>query len=286
MQFSFLVETRLDFSTSKIAEGAILTDKLISVAIFWLPLIAGIILGGLSPSVWYGGDKLPALWMTFFGVVLLLLTATFQIQSYIQATILQPQLEVIKPEQRSILTWNPPTDNSMNIRGENDNLPPGHWSTPVFIVNNKTPINAQDVKVKWSAAKYDPFELTADKPIFQGRQVAIANNSITLSAPGGIPFQNPIQFSVSIDKPFITRSTEIFIPLNIWNTAALFFLATLSTQAGERSEPYYFDLEIYWSIPDSTKPARYRIKAVATNITPPNTEPAFKAIIEFSVETL
>ena len=35
-----------------------MTEKLINVGIFWLPLIAGIILGGMSPSVWYGGDKL------------------------------------------------------------------------------------------------------------------------------------------------------------------------------------------------------------------------------------
>ncbi len=89
--------------------------KLIDVAIFWLPLIAGIILGGLAPSVWYGGDKISALWMAFFGVALLLLTATFQIKSYIETTILQPQFEIIKPERKSVLTWNPPTDNSLNI---------------------------------------------------------------------------------------------------------------------------------------------------------------------------
>ncbi|HEX5845711.1 MAG TPA: hypothetical protein VFY53_05390 [Rhodoplanes sp.] len=238
----------------------------------------------MSPSVWYGGDKLSALWMTFFGVVLLLLTATFQIQSYIQATILQPQFEVIKPEQKSILTWNPPTDNSMNIRGENDNLQPGGWRVPIFSITNKTPVNAQNVTVKWSAAKYDPSTLTANKSIFQGRQLAIANESITLSAPGSIPFQHPFKFSVSVDKPFITRSAEIFIPLDVWNTAALFFLATLPTQIGERSEPYYFDLEISWNIPDNAKPAQYRIRAVATNIKPLASGPEFRASIEFSVE--
>ena len=61
---------------------------------FWLPLVAGIILGGLSPSVWYGGDKLAALWMTFAGLVCLLLTGAFQVQAYIQSTVLQPQFEV------------------------------------------------------------------------------------------------------------------------------------------------------------------------------------------------
>jgi len=127
----------------------------------------------MSPSVWYGGDKLTALWMTFFGVVLLLLTATFQIQTYIQTTILQPQFEVNKPEQKSILTWNPPSDNSMNVKGESDNLQPGGWRVPIFQINNKTSVNAQDVKVKWSASKYDPIILTTNKSIFQGRKISI-----------------------------------------------------------------------------------------------------------------
>ena len=196
-----------------------MTGKLINVGIFWLPLLAGIILGGLSPSIWYGGDKIAALWMSFAGLMLLLLTATFQLQSYIQANILQPQFEVT-PEQKSLLTWNPPTDNSLNIKGENDQLSPGQWKVPIFTIKNLTAVNAQDVKIKWSAARYDAVALTANAPILQGKQIAIANTLITLSG-GGVPHQNPFGFSSTVDKPFITRSSEMFIPLDVWNTAAL-----------------------------------------------------------------
>jgi hypothetical protein len=261
-----------------------MTEKLINIGIFWLPLMAGIILGGMSPSVWYGGDKIAALWMTFFGIALLLLTATFQIQSYIQTTILQPQLE-LKPVQKSILTWNPPQDNSMNIRGENDDIPRGNWKVPVFAIRNTTPVNAQDVTIKWSAAKYDPSTLTANAPIFQDRGVSISSHAITLSAPNGIPFRNQFFFAATDSKPFITRSAETYIPLEVWNTGALFFLATLPAESGARSEPYYFDVEISWSIPENTKPARYRIKAVATNAKPAGAQsPALVATIEFFVE--
>jgi hypothetical protein len=260
-----------------------MAEKLINVGIFWLPLVAGIILGGLSPSVWYGGDKIAALWMTFAGLVLLLLTATFQAQTYIQSTILQPQFEVSAP-QRSILTWDPPADNSLNIKGENDQLSPGGWKVPIFTIKNRTAINAQDVRVKWSAAKYDPASLTANASILQGRQIAIANNTITLSG-GGVPHQNPFAFSATIEKPFITRSAETFIPLDVWNTAAVYFFATLPDQPGARSEPYYFDLEISWSIPDNAKPTRYRVKAVATNSKPAGVPtPVLSATVEFSVE--
>ena len=204
-------------------------------------------------------------------------------QSYIQAAILQPKIELVS-EQNSILTWDPPKDNALNIKGENDNLPPGNWKVPVFTIKNKSPINAQDVNIKWSAAKYDVSTLTANALIFQGHQVAIAINSITLSG-GGIPHQNPIGFSAAYNKPFITRSAETFIPLDVWNSGALFFAATLPAQPGSRSEPYYFDLEISWSIPENAKPARYKIKAVATNTKLSGvTSPALMATIEFSVE--
>lgn len=261
-----------------------MTEKLINVSVFWLPLVAGIILGGLSPSVWYGGDKIAALWMTFAGLVLLLLTGAFQVQAYIQTTILQPQFEVTA-EQKSVLTWNPPADNSLNIKGENDNLPPGGWKVPAFTIKNQTPVNAQDVKVKWSAARYDPATMTANAPILHGRQITIANNLITLNG-GGVPFQNPFGFETTIDKPFITRSAETFIPIDVWDTAALFFFSTLPDQTGARSEPYYFDLEISWNIPDNAKPSRHRIKAVATraNSAAGNGSPVFQATVEFFVE--
>jgi hypothetical protein len=211
-----------------------------------------------------------------------LLTGAFQVQAYIQSTILQPQFE-ISPQQKSVLTWNPPGDNSLNIKGENDQLPPGGWKVPIFTIKNLTPINAQDVTVKWSVAKYDPTAITANAPLFQGRQIAIANNLIVLSG-GGVPFQNPIAFTATIEKPFITRSAETHIPLEVWNTAALFFCSTLPDQIGARSEPYYFDLDVSWSIPENTKPARFRVKAVATNAKPQIPQsPAFVATVEFSV---
>lgn len=261
-----------------------MAEKLINFAIFWLPLIAGIILGGMSPSVWYGGDKISALWMTFFGVVLLLLTGAFQVQSYIQSTILQPNFEIQKPNQKSVLTWNPPQDNSINIKGENDNLPSGNWRVPVFLIKNMTPINAQDVKFRWSASKYDSATMTNNRPIFQGRQVSVANNLIIFSAPGGVSFQSPFEFSSIIEKPFLTRTGETFIPLNVWNTAALFFVSTLPAQTGSISDAYYFDLEVSWSIPENAKPANYRIKAIATNTKQAGIPPEFKADVDFFVE--
>jgi hypothetical protein len=52
----------------------------VDILLFWLPLIASILLGGVAASAWYGGDKTLSLWVAFGGVVLLLLTAAIQLQ--------------------------------------------------------------------------------------------------------------------------------------------------------------------------------------------------------------
>lgn len=53
--------------------------------IFWLPIFASILLGGVAASAWYGGDRVLGLWLAFAGVVLLLLTGTIQLQQSIRA---------------------------------------------------------------------------------------------------------------------------------------------------------------------------------------------------------
>lgn len=47
---------------------------------FWLPIIGGILLGGLALSAWYGGNKTLAIWSGFAGLVCLLLLAALQVQ--------------------------------------------------------------------------------------------------------------------------------------------------------------------------------------------------------------
>jgi len=263
-----------------------LTEKLINVAVFWLPLLAGIILSGLGPSIWYNGDKIAALWVGFFGVMLLLLTGIVQIQAYIQATILQPNFEVAS-QQKSLLAWgNSPYPNLLNVRGEKDDIPAGNWNAPIFTIRNKTPVNAQDVRITWSAPKYDLTAVTSSNASnLDGHQVTISQDNFVLATPGMANGNNPFSFSVTIEKPFITRSAETFIPLSVWNTAALYFISTLPSEPGGRSEAYYFDLAIAWSIPENGKPSRFRIKAVATNTKPAGaTSPFLSATIEFLVE--
>jgi hypothetical protein len=57
--------------------------KFMTFAIFWFPIIGGILLGGFAGSAWYGGNKILALWLSFFGVVSFLLVVVIQLQQFI-----------------------------------------------------------------------------------------------------------------------------------------------------------------------------------------------------------
>jgi hypothetical protein len=58
-------------------------SRVMDIAIFWLPIVGGILLGGLAGNAWYGGNKIVALWLTFFGLICFALVAVLQIQQAI-----------------------------------------------------------------------------------------------------------------------------------------------------------------------------------------------------------
>jgi hypothetical protein len=264
-----------------------MTGKLINVAIFWLPLIGALILGTLVPFLWSGEQKIPALWVGFFGIVCLLLTGAFQVQDFIERRLLQPQLEIDSPVQRSLLKFDPRQDNSMNVRGENDVLPSDGWKVPTLTVKNTSPVYAQDVTLNWVAAPYDIKALVASNPDLVRSQFTTDGQSLKITSQNSIPFVHPFSFKSVMPLTFITKSAGIFVPLDIWNTAALYFIATLPSQVGARSEPYFFDLKISWNIPDSAKVAHFRVKAVATNVQPLIPEKqGFLASVELTTEKL
>jgi hypothetical protein len=255
-------------------------NKSIEFAIYWLPLIASVVLGTIATGAWYGGDKLPAIWLGFVGNVFLLLTFTLQLQQYVSANILQPQLEMQNPVQRSVIEFKADGFTLMTFRGENEALPPGNWKLPVFPIVNRSSINAQDVNVKWSARPHDEAAVLAAsdrlkplKPQFASRRLNLGNTIYNL------------QPSTTVPMPFITRTSETFPPLDVWNEAAMFFVATLPDTPGSKSDPFSFDVSITWNIPDGAKPAKFRVKAVATNAKLPST-PAdtLVATVDFSVE--
>jgi hypothetical protein len=61
----------------------IMKIKMMDLAIFWLPIIGGILLGGFAVSAYFGGNKTAALWVGFFGFICFCLVAALQIQQAI-----------------------------------------------------------------------------------------------------------------------------------------------------------------------------------------------------------
>jgi hypothetical protein len=60
-----------------------MTKKQMDYAIFWLPIVGGILLGGLAGNAWYGGNKILALWLGFAGLICFLLLGVLQLQQAI-----------------------------------------------------------------------------------------------------------------------------------------------------------------------------------------------------------
>jgi len=249
------------------------------LAIFWLPLLAGVLVGGLSVAAWYGGDKTLAIWAGFIGVVCFLLTGTLQLQQHVWRVASQPNIRLLPPTAQYFLRWDPPKSYQMQI---NDHPTPmyGAWKVPTLKIRNSSSF-AQDGTIRWSTTPFEIKALIDSSPKFKAHRTILGENRLRLgpeSGPGTF-FEHLFQWSATVPLPFITRENDVFIPLDVWQNAALFFIATLPDESGARSAPFFFDVQISWNIPEGGQPRFFRVQAVAINAKPPGvTTPEFLEI--------
>jgi hypothetical protein len=255
-------------------------------AIFWLPLVASILLGGVAIAAWYGGDRTLAIWAAFVGAIFFLLTMALQVQQHVWRTANQPKLILETLEDaHSFLRWNPPASFQMQINDQ-PNPPYGAWKVPIFLLRN-TGGFAQDATAKWGLTPFDVQAILDSSPRFRAVHVALQNDQVTFgpSNGAGTPFIHPLAWTSSVPLPFLTREQQIFIPLNVLEYASLFFIGTLADAPGARSAPIFFDIQISWNIPESDVKKHFRLKAIAVNAKAPgSTDPNFLANIEFEIQ--
>ena len=254
-----------------------MTSKSIELAIFWLPLIAGVLLGGIAGSAWYGGDKIPAIWIGFFGIVCLLLTGAFQIQQFAYANLLQPEIELSVPDPRSILIWDPPkTFYFTTAPSAGPASTAGESKSPVILLQNKSSIFGQDATATWEILRVDNKALIAGSSRFSNWEAQLEGDRLTvgpklpLTVPTGLPHRLDPAFKQNVPLPFLARETETFIPYNVWTEAILIVLATLPDQPGQSAAPVAIYATLKWNIPEGKKVAKFKILATATNATLPN----------------
>jgi hypothetical protein len=131
--------------------------------------------------------------------------------------------------------------------------------------------------------------LIDSSPRFKTHRTNLTENRVTFgpeSGPGAF-FEHSLQWSATLPLPFISRENDVFIPLDVWHNAALFFIATLPDDPGARSAPFFFDVQVSWNIPEGGRPRLFRVQAIAVNSKPPGvTTPVFLATVEISVPSL
>jgi hypothetical protein len=142
----------------------------------------------------------------------------------------------------------------------------GAWTAPKLRIRNAGQF-AQDATIRWGVTPYAREALVSSSVRLKDVNVVLEPNRILLApkSGSGTPFLHDVQWSNSLQLPFITRDTETYIPLTIWENAALFFIATMPEAPDATSEPFYFDVQISWNIPEDGKPKSFRVKSVAHN---------------------
>lgn len=252
-------------------------------AIFWLPLIASLLLGSLAIGAWYGGSKTLAVWVGFVGATCFLLTGALQLQQHVWTVANQPYLTLTPSNQSFFLRWDPPKSFQMQI----NNIPDpdyGAWKVPKLHIQNAGQF-AQDATIKWGVTPYDRNSLISSSKRLKDVKIILEQNRITCApnSGAGTPFIHDVEWSGSLQLPFLTRNVETFIPLQVWQNAALFFIATMPNEPEAKSEPFYFDVQINWNIPEGGDPKRFRIRAIAHNAKlAGSASPAFLAKIELT----
>lgn len=272
-----------------------MTSKTVELAIFWLPLVAGVLLGGIAGSAWYGGDKIPAIWIGFFGIICFLLTGTLQLQQFAYANLLQPEITLVPPSQRSIMTWNPPENFFFNCRAEDQPAPAQSRTTsPIITFENQSSIIGQDATITWEIPRFDTQSLVQASERLRPYDVRMEGDSFAIGArppitdPVGLGLVLPIVFKQSVPPiAFLGKRVESWVPIELWQVALIYFAATLPEHIGEQSPPITFNVLVKWNIPEGNNVARFKVVARATNSNTPNVPtPKLTAYISLSAEKL
>jgi hypothetical protein len=177
-----------------------MTSKTVELAIFWLPLVAGVLLGGIAGSAWYGGDRIPAIWIAFFGVLCFLLTAALQFQQYTYANLLQPDIDLVLPSQRSILTWNPPENFMFTTRAEDQPVQPHRSFAPIIAFENRSNIIGQDASISWDIPRFDVKSLIDASSRLKAYDVKLDGETFTIGARA--PITQPVGLGMSYQSVF------------------------------------------------------------------------------------
>lgn len=144
------------------------------------------------------------------------------------------------------------------------------------------------------SGQVDVQALVKDSPRLLSCDVKVENDTITIGArqpitqPVGLGVTFPLKFQQNVPPiAFLGKRVESWIPIELWNQALIYFIATLPETPGARSPPLTFNVAVKWNIPEGKKDARFRVQAIATNANAANVQgPALTADITLNAEKI
>ncbi len=200
----------------------------------------------------------------------------------------QPTVELLAPEARHEIFWNPEKDPEIVIASEGK-IDPGKWTTPHFHLRATGGVPIQDATVEWSADVVGLTNILESSARLDKYDFRIEEGKITIpsKANGGLPFGYEPQKTGSYSLQFITPNppgTLAFIPVDVFAYAMLYTVALLPDGLGEELGPIPFSLVVSWTFPAVGK-QEFSVNAFVKNVKPANvSEPLVNGLVKFDVK--
>jgi hypothetical protein len=85
----------------------------------------------------------------------------------------------------------------------------------------------------------------------------------------------------------LAKEAEIYLPIQLWPLAGLYFVNEMPDKVGATTPPYLFFVSVTWKVPEGNNKLDYRVKMTATNSKRTNVAtPYIVSRLNFSVEKI
>jgi hypothetical protein len=170
-----------------------------------------------------------------------------------QSNQAQPDLSLFPTKARYTLRWDPKKAMNFDIQQDGKQLGFGQFLNPTLILHNSSETVAADVTLTWQAeisdckpltklghfARYDinfRDEHTLILSAGQNAQVPAFGYYPSAHGEGGVTF--------------VTKDTEIGLPVGITPILGLFLVAKMPDELGARTEPFPIRITVAWNVPE------------------------------------
>jgi hypothetical protein len=205
-------------------------------------------------------------------------------------TIGNPDFSLLVPKERYRFTWPSSTGMSFYVRLDTQRNPV-IWNLPTFALRNRTNTVAYRVSATWkSETAMNINEAVNASPKLSRAEFTITDTSISIISKRDMPLPNFMYYLDDAPKQVIdvvAKEQEIFLPLQLWPTIAIYLVDRILDAIGETSPPFIARTTLEWETSEGKRQRSYRVRITATNAKASNSDlPIVDAYLNFGLEEI